>query len=95
MPHYPHAIMYSDKYNDDTNEYRHVILPEPVAKEMFKMTSERRLLTELEWRSLGVMQSYGWEHYEVHPPELHILLFRRPLGTNALTGKPPLQAEAQ
>jgi hypothetical protein len=24
-------------------------------------------------------QSLGWEHYEVHEPEPHILLFKRPL----------------
>ena len=34
-----------------------------------------------------VTQSRGWAHYEVHKPEPHILLFRRPLGTNPLTGK--------
>ncbi|KAL0073604.1 regulatory subunit of cyclin-dependent kinase [Phycomyces blakesleeanus] len=35
------------------------------------------LLTEREWRSLGIRQSRGWEHYMVHAPEPHILLFRR------------------
>ncbi|KAL6863847.1 CKS domain-containing protein [Trichoderma novae-zelandiae] len=25
------------------------------------------------------IQSLGWEHYEVHEPEPHILLFKRPL----------------
>ncbi len=38
-----------------------------------------RLLTEKEWRGLGVQQSPGWEHYERHEPEPHILLFRRAL----------------
>ena len=25
-----------------------------------------RLLTEAEWRGIGITQSLGWEHYEVH-----------------------------
>merc|ERR1719353_2626442 len=46
-----------------------------------------RLLTEDEWRCLGVTQSRGWVHYLLHKPEPHILLFRRPLGTDPQTGK--------
>ncbi len=100
MPHYPDEIEYSDKYQDDSYEYRHVILPKRVAKEMFKLfhlldvskvgsgskPGEPRLLSESEWRSIGVQQSRGWQHYEIHKPEPHILLFRRPLGTNPVTG---------
>ena len=51
--------------------------------------SQGKLLTEQEWRALGVQQSRGWVHYEIHRPEPHILLFRRPLGTDANTGLPP------
>lgn len=36
-----------------------------------------RILTVKEWRDIGITQSMGWEHYEVHAPEPHILLFRR------------------
>ncbi|KAI3380278.1 hypothetical protein SNEBB_007685, partial [Seison nebaliae] len=36
------------------------------------------LMSEDEWRLLGVQQSRGWIHYMVHPPEPHVLLFRRP-----------------
>lgn len=64
-----------------------------------------RLLTETEWRQLGVQQSRGWVHYAIHKyvlitlclslspndvlyrPEPHILLFRRPLGTDPATGR--------
>ena len=49
-----------------------------------------KLLSEMEWRSLGVQQSRGWVHYEIHRPEPHILLFRRPKGTDANTGLPPV-----
>ena len=62
---------------------RHVILPKHVAKNAPK----GRLLQEQEWRGLGVQQSRGWVHYAVHRPEQHILLFRRPLGTDPVTGK--------
>lgn len=69
-----------------------MILPDNIAKQV----SSGQLLTETEWRNIGVQQSRGWEHYAVHRPEPHILLFRRPLGTDPATGKvdPALQQEA-
>ncbi|MCQ2820038.1 MAG: cyclin-dependent kinases regulatory subunit [archaeon] len=48
-----------------------------------------RLLTEAEWRALGIQQSRGWVHYEIHKPEPHILLFRRAKGTDPNTGIAP------
>lgn len=33
-----------------------------------------------------MQQSRGWVHYAVHRPEQHILLFRRPNGTDPTTG---------
>jgi cyclin-dependent kinase regulatory subunit CKS1 len=60
-----------------------VILPKQIAKKL-----PARLLTETEWRALGVQQSPGWEHYERHDPEPHILLFRRALDHPYAT-KPP------
>ena len=68
-------IYYSDKYFDDKYEYRHVMLP----KDLAKMVPRTHLMSESEWRSLGVQQSQGWVHYMAHEPEPHILLFRRPL----------------
>jgi cyclin-dependent kinase regulatory subunit CKS1 len=85
MPHYPDEIEYSEKYNDDIYEYRHVLLP----KNIYKQMPKGRLLTENEWRALGVQQSRGWAHYEIHRPEPHILLFRRPIGTDPNTGLVP------
>eukprot|EP00667_Euglena_gracilis_P024142 EG_transcript_27606 len=73
-------IQYSEKYSDDVNEYRHVILP----KEISKILPKGKLMTERcfhlsckaaflfpfrEWRSVGVQQSLGWEHYLIHRPE--------------------------
>ena len=93
MVHYPDDIEYSEKYQDDKFEYRHVILNKSAAKEVWKLTdSMKRLLQEDEWRGVGVQQSRGWQHYEFHRPEPHILLFRRQLGTDPVTGKPPAPA---
>ncbi|EME30759.1 Cyclin-dependent kinases regulatory subunit 1 [Galdieria sulphuraria] len=71
-------IQYSEKYYDDTYEYRHVILPPDIAK----LLPKNRLLSEAEWRGLGVQQSRGWVHYAIHRPEPNILLFRRPKQTD-------------
>lgn len=68
-------IQYSEKYNDDKYEYRHVVLPSEIAKQLPK----NRLLAEAEWRGMGIQQSRGWEHYAIHKPEPHIMLFKRPL----------------
>jgi len=75
MPCFPTEIEYSEKYADDTFEYRHVKLP----KMIFQKMPRERLLSEKEWRSLGVQQSLGWTHYELYPPEPFVLLFRRKL----------------
>ncbi|XP_022221787.1 cyclin-dependent kinases regulatory subunit isoform X1 [Drosophila obscura] len=66
-------IQYSEKYFDDKFEYRHVILPSDLAKHVPKA----HLMTETEWRNLGVQQSPGWVHYMMHAPEPHVILFRR------------------
>ncbi|TBU42063.1 CKS-domain-containing protein [Dichomitus squalens] len=81
---YIEKIHYSERYSDDEYEYRHVILPKPLFKMIPKnfFSSDNsgtlRLLSEEEWRGIGITQSLGWEHYEVHAPEPHVLLFRRP-----------------
>ena len=41
---------------------RHVILPREIAARMPK----GRLMSEDEWRALGVTQSRGWVHYSIH-----------------------------
>ena len=45
---------------------RHVILPKHIAK----TAPKGRLLTDTEWRGIGVQQSRGWVHYSIHrcPP---------------------------
>ncbi|XP_018421902.1 PREDICTED: cyclin-dependent kinases regulatory subunit 1 [Nanorana parkeri] len=59
---------------------RHVMLPKDIAK----MVPKTHLMSETEWRNLGVQQSQGWVHYMIHEPEPHILLFRRPLPSKKL-----------
>mmetsp|Transcript_98971 Transcript_98971/g.319152 ORF Transcript_98971/g.319152 Transcript_98971/m.319152 type:complete len:105 (+) Transcript_98971:83-397(+) len=95
MPRFPPEIEYSEKYADGLFEYRHVILPKEAAVALFKQTKGRRLLQEHEWRALGVQQTRGWEHYEIHHPEPHILLFRRPHNTDPSTGEWPQGVEAE
>ena len=46
----------SERYYDDYYEYRHVVLPQDIAKRLPK----DKLLSEPEWRALGVQQSRGW-----------------------------------
>ena len=43
---------------------RHVILP----KELADQVPRTHLMTESEWRNLGVQQSPGWTHYLIHEP---------------------------
>uniref|UniRef100_H2TH99 Cyclin-dependent kinases regulatory subunit n=1 Tax=Takifugu rubripes TaxID=31033 RepID=H2TH99_TAKRU len=65
-------IYYSDKYNDEEFEYRHVVLP----KELSKLVPSSHLMSEDEWRGLGVQQTSSCALFLTEP---HILLFRRPL----------------
>ncbi|RMC18984.1 hypothetical protein DUI87_03583 [Hirundo rustica rustica] len=57
-------IYYSDKYFDEQYEYRHVMLP----RELSKQVPKSHLMSEEEWRRLGVQQSLGWVHYMIHEP---------------------------
>lgn len=43
---------------------RHVILP----KDLAELVPRTHLMTESEWRNLGVQQSPGWVHYLIHEP---------------------------
>lgn len=81
---FPKENVYSEKYQDDRYEYRHVIMNEATAHKVWILTDfMSRLMPEKEWRAAGVnQQTRGWIHYEVHSPEPHILLFRRILPTD-------------
>jgi cyclin-dependent kinase regulatory subunit CKS1 len=50
MPHFPDETEYSDKYSDDFYEYRHVLL----TRNIYKRIPRDRLLSEQEWRAIGV-----------------------------------------
>lgn len=81
---YIDSIGYSARYSDSEYEYRHVQLPKAMLKAIPRdyfdpSKGTLKLLWEEEWRALGITQSLGWEHYEVHEPEPHILLFKRPI----------------
>lgn len=47
---------------------RHVIIP----RTLVKFVPKDRLMTENEWRDLGIQQSRGWENYMVHARERHV-----------------------
>lgn len=37
-------------------------------KELVKLVPKSHLMTEDEWREIGVQQSEGWQHYMTHKP---------------------------
>lgn len=41
---------YSERFVDDTYEYRYVILPREMANEL----KQKKILTEEEWRGMGI-----------------------------------------
>ena len=57
-------INYSDKYYDDQNEYRHVTLPRDFGIQVYKHFGGQ-LLSENEWRSIGIEMSRGWIHVSI------------------------------
>ncbi|XP_023364287.1 cyclin-dependent kinases regulatory subunit 1-like [Otolemur garnettii] len=66
-----HKLIY---YLDKEFKYQHVTLPKDTAK----LVPKTHLMSESEWKNLGIQQSQGWIHYMMHEPEPHILLFQCP-----------------
>ena len=54
----------TDKHHFTDFILRHVVLP----KEIAKLVPKTRLMSEEEWRSIGVTMSAGWVHYMIHKP---------------------------
>lgn len=48
--------------------HRHVMLP----KQLSKLVPASHLMSEEEWRGLGVQQSQGWIHYMIHKPGMYL-----------------------
>lgn len=88
-----HRIDHSKKFQDAVFEYRFVALPR--GHPLFTLDAEslsvlrQRLLTEAEWRSLGIRQTRGWKHVGYSPHESNVLLFQRALNTDPRTGVVP------
>eukprot|EP00672_Neobodo_designis_P020351 CAMPEP_0174840950 /NCGR_PEP_ID=MMETSP1114-20130205/9003_1 /TAXON_ID=312471 /ORGANISM="Neobodo designis, Strain CCAP 1951/1" /LENGTH=192 /DNA_ID=CAMNT_0016075119 /DNA_START=241 /DNA_END=819 /DNA_ORIENTATION=+ len=78
------GVVYSDRYEDDAFEYRHVILPKAMLNCGVPVT---RYLTEEEWHSIGVTQSPGWVQFLTHTAEPNVLIFRRPLSEQRRAAK--------
>jgi hypothetical protein len=72
------------------------ILPETFAG-LLLLLAQKQLVTKISLAGLGVQKSKGWTHWLYHRPEPHILLLRRPLGTDPATGliSSSLQSAAQ
>ena len=51
------------------------------------------LLSEKEWRGLGITMSRGWIHYGNSPSEPHILLFKREIPSGS--SNPRVQQEQE
>ena len=67
---------YSECYEDGLYRYRHVLVRDLA---VVRLLPKDTLLPEVRWRSLGICMGPGWEHYMLHAPERHVLLFRKPL----------------
>lgn len=44
---------------------------------MVKLVPKNHLMSEQEWRSIGVQQSQGWVHYMTHQPGLYFVYFNK------------------
>lgn len=42
---------------------------------MVKLVPKTHLLSEQEWRAIGVQQSQGWVHYMIHEPGMHLIYY--------------------
>ena len=67
-------IYYSDKYTDDKFEYRHVMLP----KDLAKLVPKTHLMSEAEWRNLGVQQSLGRSDWTIEGQNMDIVFWKPP-----------------
>lgn len=85
-PTWADETFYSDKYEDDVFEFRRVTVPRAMVA---LFPQQGRTMQDNEWRELGIIMSRGWEHYDIHAPEVNVLLFRRPRGTDGRTGQVP------
>uniref|UniRef100_A0A8C5UFP1 Cyclin-dependent kinases regulatory subunit n=1 Tax=Malurus cyaneus samueli TaxID=2593467 RepID=A0A8C5UFP1_9PASS len=56
---------------------KHVMLP----RELSKQVPKSHLMSEEEWRRLGVQQSLGWVHYMIHEPDSFSPCYFSPLPT--------------
>lgn len=83
--HIPKAIM--------RNQLKHLFTS--VHGKQEAMVREARLLTEAEWRILlkghqDFVCGTGWEHYQWHAPEPHVLLLRRRLSAPVVNPQSPM-----
>lgn len=61
------GFYYSDLYEDDKYEYRHV----RVTKDVAKLIPRNRLMSEKEWRALGIQQVFRAGALRAQMPLIH------------------------
>ncbi|KAK7234286.1 cyclin-dependent protein serine/threonine kinase activator [Aureococcus anophagefferens] len=76
-------IEYSEKYNDENYEYRHVIMPGGARWSLPRSA----LMSEQEWRNAGIQMSRGWQHFDPPPGAPHLLVPTRAPLEGPLSGK--------
>ena len=86
---------YSDRFCDDTHEYRMVTVPRALLPDIRSKLNKEGVIDEEDWRSMGIKQSRGWTHYGNHSAEPHILLFKRLRCTDPKTGLPDSRIQKQ
>lgn len=70
-------IYYSPRLRDDLGvEFRYIILPDSHAPK------SRKLMTEAEWRGMGIIMSRGWQHVGFFKNS-KTLIFSRPFVPDA------------
>lgn len=81
------SITYSPRYTDDNNvyEYRWVKVPREVLIQFLSNHRRGALLSEAEWRALGLRMSRGWEHIDFFGSDQLTWVFRRRLDRETKT----------
>lgn len=72
MPFFPNEIKYTERFKTNDYEYTHVILPKSYLQRI-----SNQVMSENEWRSLGISLGTAWENFMIFKPERHVILFRR------------------
>lgn len=71
-------MSYSAVIDGGAYKYRIVTISGDIWRAIFNAGLDGALLTETQWRSFGIQQSPGWEHFDHFKGDKYALIFRRP-----------------